>query len=321
MGPGTRHDTLDDYMGFWNFRKTVDFGDSLLSGLVKAIPEAIIHKRAFEVFTEALRKDHSEELVTWETMLTEWEADKTKPDPYFVQEDTITVNMIRRQLAEEEQAQTIEHASLDTLMTPANLIILGLEIEEAQSIIGLDAKKAITDLQKTSLQQKRSLVLRKIQKYREAQMIFMSGLTLTDDSAYTNTPELMSLHLPSSLLPETRPIICDKHGLAHMEDRLREGQASEALADLRRQLRIRTFANKFRNENASSQGTYTRMRTLQDQIETKIRAARDTYLVARAALLQLRGPGVWEQTYRVLKREDIRSINERTVTQAEENTQ
>ncbi|KAG6819393.1 hypothetical protein H0H93_012240 [Arthromyces matolae] len=26
MGPGARHDTLDDFMGFWNFRKTVDYG-------------------------------------------------------------------------------------------------------------------------------------------------------------------------------------------------------------------------------------------------------------------------------------------------------
>ncbi|KAG6824234.1 hypothetical protein H0H92_007589 [Tricholoma furcatifolium] len=322
MGPGTRHDTLDDYMGFWNFRKTVDLGDSLLSSLVKAIPEAIVHKRAFEVFTQALQKEHAKELSTWEAMIVDWEADKTKPDPYFVQEDTVSVNEIRRQLAEEEHAQTIvEQAALDTLMTPANFIILGLDIEESQSNICMEAKKAITDAQKASLQQKRSLVLRKIQKYCEAQIIFMPNFTLPDDSGSTNTPELMSLHMPSSLPPEHRHIICNKHRVADMEERLHEGQASEALADLQRQLRIRTFANKFRNENASTQGTYTRMRTLQDQIETKIRTARDAYSVARDALLQLRGPGLWEQTYRVLQKEDIRSVNEHTVTQAEETAQ
>ncbi|KAF8238244.1 hypothetical protein L208DRAFT_1497757 [Tricholoma matsutake] len=55
MGPGARHDTLDDFMGFSNFRKTNDLG---------------------------LCKEHGQKLVEWEKMVREWEDDHAKPSPY-----------------------------------------------------------------------------------------------------------------------------------------------------------------------------------------------------------------------------------------------
>ncbi|KAF8059256.1 hypothetical protein FPV67DRAFT_1675319 [Lyophyllum atratum] len=87
MGPGARHDTLDDFMSYWNYRRTVDFGQTLLKNLVAAIPEAIIHRQAFDVFTDSVRKEHREELLSWEKMVKDWEADHTQPDPYLIKED------------------------------------------------------------------------------------------------------------------------------------------------------------------------------------------------------------------------------------------
>jgi hypothetical protein len=46
-------------------------------------------------------------------------------------------------------------------------------------------------------------------------------------------------------------------GLADIEDRLRFATANEALKELRRQLRMRTFASKYKKHNVRSQGPYT----------------------------------------------------------------
>ncbi|KAG6806094.1 hypothetical protein H0H92_012730 [Tricholoma furcatifolium] len=133
MGPGARHDTLDDFMGYWNFRKTVDLGDTLLKRLVEAIPEAIVHRQAFVLFTESLQNEHSGDLHAWEKMLREWEADQSKPDPYLVKEDSVSVDEIRRQLAKEEQ-DNVKHGGPSLEMTPANFVLLGLDIEDAQYV-------------------------------------------------------------------------------------------------------------------------------------------------------------------------------------------
>ncbi|KAL0056621.1 hypothetical protein AAF712_016773 [Marasmius tenuissimus] len=66
MSAGGRWDTMDDFTNFWSWRKTVGLKSSLLNRLVKAIPEALVNARAFEAFTDALREDHTEDLLRWE---------------------------------------------------------------------------------------------------------------------------------------------------------------------------------------------------------------------------------------------------------------
>jgi hypothetical protein len=106
-------------------------------------------------------------------------------------------------------------------------------------------------------------------------------------------------------------------GLADIEDRLRFATANEALEELRRQLHMRTFASKYKKRNVRSQGPYTRMKTLQLQIENKISTARDRYRTSWQAFLSLRGKGVWEETLRELVAGDIRAMNERMLTAEE----
>lgn len=61
---------------------------SLLRKLLLAIPEAIIHHRAFTAFTESLQAENAEELVKWEAQVKSWEADQTLPCPYEIPEES-----------------------------------------------------------------------------------------------------------------------------------------------------------------------------------------------------------------------------------------
>jgi hypothetical protein len=80
------------------------------------------------------------------------------------------------------------------------------------------------------------------------------------------------------------------------------------------------MARSLTNKNVSSQRTFLRSRTLQDQAERHIKTSQRQYNAARSALLSLRGPGEWETKLQVLKQEDVRGISERamTIEEAEE---
>ncbi|KAG6836043.1 hypothetical protein H0H93_012007 [Arthromyces matolae] len=326
MGPGARQDTLDDFMGFWNFRKTVDYGTehSLLRNLIRAIPEAIIHNQAFQAFSQSLRKEHGNELVEWEKAVVEWEKEKatvndvrarTKPDPYLVREDTVSVHEIERQLSKEENTK-VQQGTLSSDVTPLEYIISALSISDTQLALRPEAaKREQTSAQKSSLHRKRTGLLKRIKKLHAIQLLFNPGLGPVDYTA--KAAEDILLRFPSELPQEERARI---PSLVVIEDRLREAHANQALGDLRKQLRLRTFSLKFKNENANSQGTYTRMRALQDQISARIRDASSRYRAAREALLNLRGNGPWEEVFRELQEKDLRGVNEHVVRSEEENS-
>jgi len=75
-------------------RLQVDFvielvaASTLLRKLLLAIPEAIIHHRAFTAFTESLQAENAEQLVKWEGQVQSWEADRTLPCPYEMPEES-----------------------------------------------------------------------------------------------------------------------------------------------------------------------------------------------------------------------------------------
>jgi hypothetical protein len=106
-------------------------------------------------------------------------------------------------------------------------------------------------------------------------------------------------------------------GIEDIEDRLRFAQATESLTKLRCQLMKRTYASQYKVRNISTQRHYTRFRTLQEQTENKIKLSSLQYNTARNALLQLRGPGLWENTLRKLHGEDIRGLSERSLIEEE----
>ncbi|KAK6977452.1 CxC2 domain-containing protein [Favolaschia claudopus] len=318
MGPGSREDTIDDLCGFSNWRKTVDLGNSLLHRLVLAIPQAMMHSRAFHAFTEGLREEHGEELQEWERTIRAWEKDplNAASNPFEYAELTAeSMADVMKRISEEDHLRVSQNGAAAMQVKPAAFLLAGMEIEQMQSEIALEAKRRNrTTIQATDLQRRRTLLLGKISALQDIQDTYMPGLSAflakqpAPSTVDHSRPETIKIFLPSSLPADVREGIC-LPGLVKNEEDLRQAQATEALRDLRSGLRTRTFAHRFKRKHLEGQGMYTKSRSLLEAIEERIRA--------RQGMLDLRGSGEWESTYRELQKEDVRGMNERLMNEQE----
>ncbi|KAJ7173843.1 hypothetical protein C8R46DRAFT_1215753 [Mycena filopes] len=299
MGPGSREDTIDDFCGFANWRKTVRLGNSLLRKMVLTIPKAMLHNRAFQAFTEGLLDGHEDELKRWEREVREWEQDHSKPCPYeYPEDEEPTMEAVRLLIAEEEHVRAEKGESLTN--KPGAFIIAAMEIEGEQVAVRLEAKRRNrTSTQATDLQRKRTLLLGMVKRLRDEQAHFMPGLAALLESRTTTEsnarPEEMALHLPSSFAQE----------------------AHTALRALRGTLRIRSLVHHWKRKHTSGQAAYTKSQALQSSIEVRIKRAAARYTAARAALFSIRGKGSWEDVLQPLQKADIRGMNERALNDEE----
>jgi hypothetical protein len=130
-------------------------------------------------------------------------------------------------------------------------------------------------------------------------------------------PETMKLFLPLYFVDiSVRHSICPD-SLAEIETRLREAQMSEALGELRRQLRKRLYAGTLKNKNGNGQEYWLRSNTFIAQIQTNVRGSQQRYNRARSAMLHLSPSGDWQETYQKLEEGDIRGMSEKSVRQEE----
>ncbi|KAJ7715473.1 hypothetical protein B0H16DRAFT_1805290 [Mycena metata] len=317
MGPGSREDTIDDLCGFSNWRKTVDLGNSLLRKMVLAIPQAMVHSRAFHAFTDGLQREHEAELRDWDALIREWECDPLNAEinPFdYPEVEGETMADVMKRISEEDHARVVKDGAGALAVKPAGFLVAGIGIQEEQLAVALEAKRRTrTTIQATELQRKRTLLLGKVSALQDVQNVYMPGLRqwmaqqdppfpLPDNSK----PETITIFLPSSLLAADRDA-----------DDLRQAQANEALRELRSNLRTRTFAHQFKRKHMGGQGMYTKSQSLQDGIEDRIRGAATRYRAAWRGLLALRGPGAWQSDLQELRQEDIRGINERAMNDEE----
>lgn len=188
-----------------------------------------------------------------------------------------------------------------------------------------------TVLQSTTLVERRTALLKRVQRFRDVQALHMPtfdpknytphrGATVAGPSASGVTTSLnvedFTLWLPSDLGVDDRRKYCSP-GLAEVEERIRFAEATDALETLRHHLRTRSFTNKFKVANMTGQIHNTRARERQHIIDDRVHAAERQYRRARAALFVLRGGGDWEDMLQVLEPSDVRALNERELTQQE----
>jgi hypothetical protein len=173
-----------------------------------------------------------------------------------------------------------------------------------------------TSKQLADLEEKRSSLIRQIRIWRPIQLAYtphvasllplILGDTTDGDGQYSK-PESMPLYLPSSLPPDIsqRPELKD---VREAEQRLREAQADDALADVRRLRRIIQGLWQFKKLNVSGTGNRpnTRMLNLYTRFETKLQHSANHYNIAYTALKALDPNGSWKERLKELKHSDIR---------------
>ncbi|KAG1809744.1 hypothetical protein EV424DRAFT_1473851 [Suillus variegatus] len=318
MGPGSRRDTLDDHFSDWNWRKVCNFGPFLLQKLKEAIPQRDQHVLDLGDFEEAIP---TESLTSWRQMVEEWEADRSRPNPFESTAVPVTQASVRLELsqAEADQLKRGLDVSLHAEVSPSVLIAAGTDLEAQQRRLATD--KALigmhsTDIQLSALQQRTNALRRRLEHWVKIQTLYMpyvARLREMDDLHSESEEEAVhniKLWLPSAVLK--LPMPCDIN-LTRIEWKLRVAQAHEALHELRQHLRLKRHLTGFKRDWITGQRAHTTSRGIIDTVQKKIDAAATKYNIAWSALEVLAKALLevdWMNQFPKLEKEDIRGMME-----------
>ncbi|KAH8106476.1 hypothetical protein DFH11DRAFT_1691850 [Phellopilus nigrolimitatus] len=320
MGPGFRHDTIDDHWSAWNWHKITGLGALLFRKLKEAVEESNVYRKQHNNFTATFK---TSEIHEWQKMVDSWQNDPHNlPNPYAEP----AVAKVRLELAKEESSIAQSGISLVHEMSPSALIVRALELEDqSRSYVALvrACKTRPQPNQAAMLEERRTALIRKVQKWRAIQLIYMptvaSLLSLGEsphdpslsipaiDNAPIIDPFIPPLLLPSSLPISIRQSLTPRLDLVAKETRLRVAQAEDALAELRRLLKIRATSIQFKKTNMVGQRAQTRARSVLTLFQEKIDRVANRYRAAQAALVSL-GPEEkqWDKRFPTLDANDVR---------------
>ncbi|KAJ7718493.1 hypothetical protein DFH07DRAFT_784927 [Mycena maculata] len=301
--------------------------------LAISIKEGTKHRTTLEAFTSALEELRPDDVREWKAWVLRWESEQHTDNseaPFELAEEGILLREVQLQIATEELVCTEDGVEIEMEHTPGTFVGMGLDLEEVQRRLELDIRvlKDPSPAQRLAFTKRRTTLLKRIHKFRGIQRVYMPALRalLSDsqkqvlDGNGEQLPEATRLFMLSEI-PDARlrGRACTT-GLPEIEARMREGEAGEALDGVRLGLRTCTMTNHYKILNWMGQGMMTRAQAILRQINIKIHGAKLRYRYSRAALLALRGHGVWEERLKVLGDDDVRALNERALT-AEEKAQ
>ncbi|KAF9466857.1 hypothetical protein BDZ94DRAFT_1157101, partial [Collybia nuda] len=320
MGPGSRRDTIDDHFNDWNWKKTISFGERMLSKIQEAVPARLEHEEVLEHFEASIPPEVIKE---WTAVVENWERDASQPNPFKPTIKRTSEKSARLQLASEAAEEINEQRSDASISHSSVMIANGLQLEEEQRRLATDTANLgqhPTAKQLSALLERSNILRRKIAVWIEEQTLHMPQATherakymqgaSPEGTRSTKTSDI-PLFLPSTFTNVTN---LDKR-LRTYEWILREGQAYDALEEIRHVLRLRSHMYKHKDRNSRGVKANTRSNTAIAGATARINRSAAKYRAARAALVKL-APGLeleqplWEHTLRRLDPDDIRALSE-----------
>ncbi|KAJ7431013.1 hypothetical protein B0H11DRAFT_2165862 [Mycena galericulata] len=290
MGPGSRHDTLEDHWSHWNWQKLIGLGVLLRKRLLNSVSERNFQEDSLAMFTE----NQADHIPEWKAMVDAWDADHSKPNPYELPKTGITEHDVRLELAQEE----VLHRTPIHSVTPSQFVLAGLDLEEQQRRMRLEVvtRKDLTTKQTAEMLEKRTKLGRYTARFRTLQAVYTPGALQAlaehpEPAAETEGAvriENVPLFLPSALSEEQRASGCFK-GVAKMEERLRDAQCHTALEEIRHLLHIKSRFRTYKGGQVRHQGATTRSRNLMGRHDEKIRVQGEKYVAAWEAKRRLVG--------------------------------
>ncbi|KAG2126046.1 hypothetical protein DEU56DRAFT_916197 [Suillus clintonianus] len=310
MGPGARHDTLDDHFGHHNWRKFVGLGLSLRKRLLIAVKERDRQQAAFQEFNLTVSTSYENQ---WTAMVESWEADKTQPNPFTNKERGVSEADVCAHFAEQDKAAATAGRFHHHNMSLSVFIAWGLSLEDSQRRLRFEIiNGTLSSYQQAELQQRRTSLLKQIHRFRSVQAIYMVDLEILleqDDDGSLVEAENTILLLPSSISAVIRTSTC-RDDITCIEEKLRNTQCHDCLHKLRNALRARVHLIKHRNRETRGQRANTRAASIISRLDGKIKMLAGKYRTAHECLIALRGRGSWEGELRPLNAHDVQGPSE-----------
>ncbi|KAJ7808144.1 hypothetical protein B0H14DRAFT_3482660 [Mycena olivaceomarginata] len=270
MGPGARHDAIDDHWSFWNWMKLISLADTLRRRLDNALEQQAIQREALEQFSEQ-QKDRVE---VWKQMVHDYEEDPKKKNPYEAVVHGLTEMQVRLQFQQEEEEAAKLGLPAKHKVTLSAFMMECLQVEEEQREVHVQAelKKAKTTTQQIDMGD----------TYSPASIVALEKREAPAEELPENEP----LFLPSALSEAERANGGCSEGLWEMEFLLRDAQCRGAL------------------------GATTRARTIVGRNELKIRLHSERYQSAWDALFAMTGGIEGAVGWKKLRKADIRCMED-----------
>ncbi|KAJ3511895.1 hypothetical protein NLJ89_g3832 [Agrocybe chaxingu] len=295
MAPAVRHETLNDNWYGWNFRKITRFPTLFAKRFKEARKMATKHRQAFVNLSDTFQKATIEK---WDDMVKAWKKDHAAPNPFDEPRCETTLQDVRLELSHEDTSDTAKTTSSKHKVTMTGFLTIGLELEDRQYVLRYELsqmKEKKTSKQLADLQEKRATLSWLIQNFREVQLHYtpcmatLLSATTASDLPTNEHAENVALHLPSSWPPHLR-------SLPEMAI-VRDPSPSTYHQSLW----------QFKKINISGTGNRlnTRILTLYNRFNTKIKRCAFRYRTARSALVILDPNGKWQDRLRVLHDKDI----------------
>ncbi|KAG6847818.1 hypothetical protein H0H93_005714 [Arthromyces matolae] len=322
MGPGARRDTIDDHFNDLNWKKKTQFGNRMLKKIREAASEFREHSLTFKEFSDAVPEDVRKE---WEAQVKCWESDSSAKNPYFNTSKVLSERDVRLQLAQEVASMEETTSDASACHVHASVMIAnGIGIEDEQRKLASEFASIgqhATATQLSSLLERANYLRRKITSWIATQLLFMAESSrkrsqeVTPAESLDSTEEVkvynIQLWLPSNLA--TKNILVSKE-LREYEWRLRHGQAHDALDEIRRMLRLRSYLYRYKDRFVRGVKANTRSNTVIENATANLNQAAERYRIARTAMLvlanALKTPVTWRSALQELREEDLRNLSE-----------
>ncbi|KAJ7434289.1 hypothetical protein FB451DRAFT_1468738 [Mycena latifolia] len=268
-----------------------------------------------------------ETLEPWKKVIELWELDPANPNPFNIAEKHASLQAIRGRIAEETK-DAVEGDVADDVrgdLHASEMIAMGLQHKQQQQALAADIgalKNHAIDRQKTTMLERSNKLRRKIANWIKTQTDFQPSLATVraaDDQARATAAKSqptagVAVHTIALWLPSKQaltPGLTVKPSHARYEFDLREGQAHEALEEVRRLLLVRTHEYQVKDRDVEGVAGHTRARTVIKVLDEHIRRHANDYRAAQRALLAL-APLLretrWQLILKELLQDDVRGM-------------
>ncbi|CAK5277856.1 unnamed protein product, partial [Mycena citricolor] len=294
---GNRHDSIDDISGSWNWDKT-------------PVASALQHLSRVCHSEKRIRSDHFEELnkTTPAKKVCEWEAMDVQPrmvegklvsvfQTNFNKGPPTHADAYARLLAiEGKKSSDLAALPASDLALVTSALLLERDQHHVRRMIATKAEEALVDAG-------RLRVFKSLLDFQAQYVARIPVLASHMRDVDAEKPELESLFLPSCFSLPARTDM-QMMALANIEYNLREGQAFDALAEVRTAIQTLNYNIQLKKTQIHGIGANTKTQNYLRTLSNNIQIGADKYRRSRKALIEL-GLPVDDGSLRPLEKEHL----------------